>query len=120
MLFLFLALIHILIWLFLLFGFLINSKIALFNTLFLLPSIYLIHILPFHVINKIKCYINKNCYKDSIKIEKAIKFYYLKVFFNDSFQNPFSPQGLLILAYILNFYYLYFKYYRFCGKSNKT
>ena len=113
MLFFILVFIHILIWLFVVFGFLISYKIALFNILILIPLIYILHILPFHIINEMKCFINTNCYEDSEKIKKYIKFYYLKKFFNNSFFNPLSGQGLLILGYILNFYYLYFKYYRY-------
>ena len=107
------ALIHILIWLFIVLGFYINKKFALFNLLIFIPLVYLLHIFPFHIINELKYYFNKNALEDSRKIEKFIKFYYLKNYFNFSFQNPLSPQGLLILGYILNFYYFYFKYYTF-------
>ena len=107
-----LAVIHILIWLFIVCGFFINKNFALFNLLIFIPLIYFLHIFPFHIINKLKYYFNKNSLEDMKKIEKFIKFYYLKNYFNFSFQNPLSPQGLLIFGYILNFYYFYFKYYK--------
>jgi len=106
------SLIHILIWLFVLFGFLINKNFVLINLLIVIPFIYILHLLPMHVLNELKCYLNKNCHEDVKKIEKFIKFYYLKNYFNNSFQNPLSPQGLLILGYILNFYYFYFIIYK--------
>ena len=106
-----LAVIHILIWLFIVCGFFINKNFALFNLLIFIPLIYFLHIFPFHIITELKSYFNKNSSEDFEKIEKFIKFYYLKNYFNFSFQNPLSPQGLLILGYILNFYYFYFKHY---------
>ncbi len=107
-----LCIIHIFIWLFIVFGSFINKNCALFNLIILIPFIYLLHIFPFHVINHIKCLININCLSDTEKIEKFIKFFYIKKIFDDfkSFQNPLSPQGLLILGYIINFYCFYFKY----------
>ncbi len=102
-LFYILQFIHICIWLFVIFAFL-NKKLAVINLKFIIPFIYLIQILPFHILNKSKCKINENCEKDSENVEKIIGFYYIKKFFDKSFENPFSAQGLLILGAILSYY----------------
>ena len=56
----FLMMFHMAIWLFAIFGGLISPAICQFNILILVPVIYLIHILPLHIIvdNKIKHIIN--------------------------------------------------------------
>ena len=35
-----------------------------------------------------------------------VGFYYIKEFFNKSFQNPLSPQGILILGSITSYFKL--------------
>ncbi len=97
-----LTLIHVLVWLFVIFAF-TNKRLARFNLMFIIPIIYLLQILPFHILNTLKMYFNKNSEEDNVDIEKAIGFYYLKNVFYDSFQNPLSPQGMLILGALLSY-----------------
>ena len=65
-----LCIIHIFIWLFILFSAFINKNCALFNLIIFIPFIYLLHIFPFHVINHIKSLININYLSDTEKVEK--------------------------------------------------
>ena len=97
--------IHVLIWLFVVFAFL-NDETAKFNLIFVIPIIYIIHMLPFHILNELKLITNKNYEEDTENFEKLIGFYYIKEFFNNSFQNPLSPQGLLILGSITSYFKL--------------
>ena len=98
-----LSCIHVLIWLFVVFAF-INKETAKINITYLIPIIYIWQIFPVHLINKTKCDLNKNCEEDNTNIIKGIGFYYLKEFFNFSFENPLSAQGLMILGAILSYY----------------
>jgi hypothetical protein len=51
--FIFICLIHILIWIFVLLAFL-NKKLAYINIIYIIPIIYILHILPFHILINIK------------------------------------------------------------------
>jgi len=62
--------------------------------------------LPFHILNELKLITNKNSKEDTEKFEKFVGFYYIKEFFNKSFQNPLSPQGILILGSITSYFKL--------------
>lgn len=97
-----LALLHIIIWIFVIFAF-VNKKLAKFNLKILIPIIYILQILPLHILNTVKKHVNKNSEEDNINIEKAIGFYYIKNIFSDSFQNPLSPQGMLVLGGLLSY-----------------
>jgi hypothetical protein len=147
MYFSFLIWIHILIWIFVLFGGFINKKYALINIQYVIPFIYLVHLLPYHLIVKEKIkYIEKNLDKwndidlantlvdesdvlfikqytqptrtpetSDTKVAKILKYeedniLIVKIkniinnkLFKNSFQPPLSPQGMLILGFILNF-----------------
>ena len=95
----------ILIWVFILFAW-INNKYAKINLYIIIPLIFILHLLPIHILTEIK----KNMYQDSYKIkikninDKTIPY------FNESrdflqkncFQNPLSPQGLLINIILFN------------------
>jgi hypothetical protein len=111
--FIFACIIHILIWTFVLLAFL-NKNTAWYNLYYIIPFIYLIHtILPGHVLNEIK----KNIYPNSWETKAAvvgdtliIPRIFSKVRFNLNkycFQNPLSPQGMLILGSITSLYSLY-------------
>ena len=52
-LFIILVLVHVLIWVFILFAFL-KKETAKINIKYVIPFIYIIHIFPFHFINKAK------------------------------------------------------------------
>ena len=57
-----LILIHCFVWLFVIFGGFLSPKVCQFIILVVVPSIYLIHILSFHVIVETKMlHILKNC-----------------------------------------------------------
>ena len=117
----FLILFHIIIWVFVLGGGILNSKYAKFNILILIPFIYIIRILPIHLIVVSKNYIIKNEYGENansgtIISEKEYKYILpylfgeLKSFFNFSHANPLSADGLLILGYIINVYLMVYKW----------
>ena len=56
--------------------------------------------LSFKILNELKLIKNKNYKEDTENFEKDIGFYYLRQFFDNSFENPLSAQGLLILGSI--------------------
>ena len=100
--------IHILFWGYLWFGGLISPKHCDFILYYAIPMTYVIHILPFHVLEN---------FKESLAgddIARYRQFYgnvfpqslieFLKEKMSDSFQNPLSPQGMLILGFIINLY----------------
>ncbi len=101
----FLCYIHILIWIVVLGGF-ISKEIAYLNIKFLIPIIFISHILPFHTLTKIKTIIEPidtrakiNKFEHDLFITRI--FHYVKdTYFKDSFQNPLSPQGMLIIGSI--------------------
>ena len=113
LLFVILCIIHILIGMFVLFAFL-NSKTAYYNVYYLIPFIYFIHILPFHIIVTLK----SNIYRDEKdmhdKENQVSRFLILPDLFNKlskffdsfSFFNPISPQGMLIFGLITSIYKL--------------
>ena len=105
--FIFLCIVHVLIWIFIIFAFL-NKKTAYYNLYFVIPAIYIFHILPFHIIGKLKedVYseaeeLKNNLYNvHNIILIPNIYEYCKNEIFKDSFANPLSPQGLLILGAI--------------------
>jgi len=98
-----LSLIHIFVWVFIVFAF-IDKNLARINITYIIPFIYLLQILPFHVLNTAKCNVNQKCEEDNEKISKSIGVYYLINLFNNSFRNPLSAQGMLILGALLSYY----------------
>lgn len=111
--FIILCIIHILIWGFILLAF-INPSTAYINVYYVIPIIYLLHILPFHIIVSLK----KNIYKDdNVRNDNEHEVYKgliipelftkLSKFF-DTFTtfNPISPQGMLIFGLITSIYRL--------------
>jgi hypothetical protein len=151
----FLYIFHMLFWIFLIFGAFISIKVSKIIMFIIIPFVYLLHLLPFHVIEKKKInliYNNLEYYKNIIPKEKfdnispkdkmmskallhsmknipdkdkdlvinihiieEKKIPFMKEYkkirgcFLNSFANPLSAQGLLILGYIVNLYTL--KYY---------
>jgi len=111
---------HVLIWVFILTAFL-NKKLAIINILIVIPMVYFLHILPFHVINEVKINVNEkqnsteNWETRVKKIDEILIIPHYWVKLSDyldiySFANPISPQGMLILGYILSIYSLVFYY----------
>jgi hypothetical protein len=146
-----LTLIHILFWLFFIFGGFFSKKFCQINLYIILPLIYLIHtIMPFHIIVNKKIEIINNNYdnliknldlnkvsenelnfmKQDIPFQKQIshikedrkdnitKIYILeenklilpliqrkiRLIFSNSFADPLSAQGMVILGCIINVY----------------
>jgi len=107
-----LSLFHILIWIFILFAW-INNKTAKFNLYYLIPFIIILHLLPIHILTTIK----KNMYPDSYKskvnkINNQIIPYFNELrdyLQNNCFQNPLSPQGLLLIGTLSSIYKLNIK-----------
>jgi len=102
---------HILIWLFILLAFL-NKKLAKFNLYILIPAIYIIHILPFHLLSSLKESMYKDDWEekaDSLTSSIIVLGQYTdiqKVLDKFCFASPFSPQGMLILGAITSAYAL--------------
>lgn len=141
-----LYLLHILVWIYIVFGGLLSKGNSVFIVQIVIPAVYVLHVLPFHVILKMKAktidnnldyYWNelsvkerngdldlelynviKTCF-DNIEQNRIIKvvrvlqakehsitfiryFNKVKEIFKCSFQNPLSPQGMLILGFIVN------------------
>jgi hypothetical protein len=109
-LFLLISLIHISIWIIVVFSFL-NTKAAYINLYYIIPIIYISHILPFHGLTELKKKISPNNYEklfNYIKKRTIIAQLYdiLLNFFKFSTFNPISPQGMLILGSISSGYTL--------------
>ena len=119
-----LIIIHLGIWIFVVFGGFFKESYTKFNIMILIPFIYVIHILPFHIITSTKLHIieNDSAYNNNntpsaqiLKDEEQkyiIPYYFRKLnnIFEDSLFNPLSPQGLLILGYIINVYIMIYKW----------
>ena len=108
--FIVLALIHVLIWAFVLLAF-IDKRLARINLLYVIPIIYLLHIFPFHFINSAKESIYPNDWEDranNLEKNMIIPYLFKQIvnFFNFSFMNPFSAQGMLIFGAITSGYRL--------------
>lgn len=106
------CLLHILVWLFVMFAF-INVNTAKINTYIVIPFIYVLHILPFHVLVETKKKLS-NTWKEYD--ENIIKKLYLPFYFVElqkklekyCFCSPISPQGMLIFGLITSIYRLTF------------
>jgi hypothetical protein len=121
------AILHILIWLFVIFGGFISVNYLYINIFIIIPAIYVLHMLNFHILNKVKLnllhieeednnklseinHCSKQC-EPNEELDKYLNKYILpkilnniKYYYRHSFGNPVSPQGLLILGYIVNVY----------------
>ena len=103
-LFYILTLFHMFIWLFVVFAS-VNKKAAYYNLYYVIPFFFIVHMLPFHMINNLKQSLYKSNWRnkakhiqDTLMIGKIHKF--LKNIFNKSFESPFSTQGMLLLGLI--------------------
>ena len=123
--FILLVIIHLLIWIFVLTAFL-SKKTAEINLYYIIPLVYVLHMLPFHIINVLKETIepeNTSSKVHIVEINSIIVpiFWQIKDIFTNSFANPLSPQGMLIfgaitfiiilihlLEYLLNYYNVLF------------
>ena len=145
-----LCLIHVILWLIVLFGGFVSCELAILNLYIFLPLFYIAQSMPFHFIMKEKIkYIKDNkqylhkkklnlpekeVIELSIEAKKlnmtpkelidilgyienyadkyVIPYYFekLKRNLSNSWRNPLSPQGVIILGFILNLLSLKFRY----------
>ena len=104
-----LCIIHIAIWIFVMFAF-VNKTYAIINLHYVIPVIYILHMLPFHILNSLKSSIDNNDFEKHVdNINKCLIFPkiftdFQKKFNSLSFCNPISPQGMLILGAITSVY----------------
>lgn len=98
------AVVHMAIWAFVLLAWL-HPRTALVNVLVVVPAIYVVHMLPFHVLNTLKQRMHPGTWKkDTRDVSKALVVPYLVEKTRDamrsSFANPLSPQGMLLFGAI--------------------
>ena len=109
--FILISIIHVIIWAFVILAF-INKKTAYINIIYIIPFIYLIHILPFHILTESKKNIYPKTFEDEgMKINKImiIPYYFIKVqtyLKKKCTESPISPQGILIFGAITSSYRL--------------
>ena len=108
--FILLVIIHLLIWIFVLTAFL-SKKTAEINLYYIIPLVYVLHMLPFHIINVLKETIepeNTSSKVHIVEINSIIVpiFWQIKDIFTNSFANPLRPQGMLIFGAITSAYAL--------------
>lgn len=101
-LFFILSIIHVIVWLFVLFAFL-HKRTAYYNLYYIIPLIFLIHMLPFHPLETVKTHLYPRDHQKRFamltntlvvgRIQQT-----LINFFKKSFGSPMSPQGMLIFG----------------------
>jgi hypothetical protein len=122
------GIIHNLFWVFVIFAF-YNKKLAYFNLYYLIPATYILHILPFHILEKLKDGIKETDkpeqpehmgspqQKGSSQENSKDKDYKPNAFLQTyidiqksvntyCYASPFSPQGLLIFGAVSSAYAL--------------
>lgn len=109
-LFIFVCVLHIVVWMIVLLSFL-NKTLAYLNLYYFIPFIYLMHMLPFHILSTMEKNIHPNSYEEKFnKIKKysivGELYEKLNKKLNFCFFNPLSPQGMLILGCITSAYKL--------------
>lgn len=111
-----LAIIHYLIWTFVLLAFL-NNKLANINLFMVIPFIYILHIFPFHFIEKAKENTIMDDNKRKQELENTNKGFVIPYYFDKlqkildkkCFCNPLSPQGMLIFGALSSAFVLKYK-----------
>ena len=107
-----LCIVHVLVWVFILTAF-VNKDMAYYNVYFVIPFIYIVHILPFHILISLK----KNSDPKNYKTHEE-EFYETlvipKLFRNVTgklegfcFASPLSTQGMLIFGLLTSIFVLY-------------
>jgi len=122
------GIIHNLFWVFVILAF-YNKKLAYFNLYYLIPATYILHILPFHIFEKLKDVIkdtdlpeqpenkglaqqkgsNQENSKDKDYKPNAFLQTYIDIQKSVNtycYASPFSPQGLLIFGAVSSAYAL--------------
>jgi len=104
-LFNFICLIHVLIWVFVLLAFL-NKNFAAINLYYFIPFIYILHILPFHIIELTKKKMDPETWEEKVSgfnnmLFIPSKFVSLNQYLEKHcYCSPISPQGMLIFGAI--------------------
>lgn len=107
-----LCIVHILVWVFVLTAF-VNKEWAYYNVYYVIPFIYIVHMLPFHILITLKQKYDPDNYKNNEE-----KFYETlvipKLFRNFTselekfcFASPLSTQGMLIFGLLTSIFVLY-------------
>ena len=108
---------HISFWLYIIFGGFLNVQHSRFIVYTAIPMTFFLHMLPFHIIETLKSnlagnkHIEYKTFYERIPPTSLFKFLYDQ--FSSSFQNPFSPQGLLLIGCYVNLYILHKIYKEF-------
>jgi hypothetical protein len=103
--FVLLCIVHILVWLFVLVAF-INKKTAYWNLFYVVPFIYILHMLPFHLLNTMKKgmypddWEDRTLYINSVIPPVELFTNFQKFTTKHCFMSPVSPQGMLIFGAI--------------------
>jgi hypothetical protein len=107
-----LCIVHVLVWLFVLTAFL-NKTCAYYNVYYVIPLIYIIHILPFHIIITLKQKSDPENYKihEEQVYEKLIIPKYFRtvtsMLEDFCFANPLGTQGMMIFGLLTSIFVLY-------------
>jgi hypothetical protein len=111
LIFLFLCLLHIFVWAFVLLAFM-KKDWAKFNLFILIPFLYILHILPFHILVKSKSILYPEDSQTRCDIIESFLiipklFLSLQKYLEEScFMSPISPQGMLIFGALSSSYRL--------------
>jgi hypothetical protein len=112
-LFYLICLVHVIIWIFIMLAF-FNKKTAYINLFYIIPAIYILHILPFHILVSLKkimypeTYENMNdTFLENSSFGLLNKYTELqKVLDKHCTFSPISPQGMIIFGAITSAYAL--------------
>lgn len=112
MIFEILCIVHVLIWIFVLTAFL-NKNCAYYNVYYVIPAIYIIHILPFHILITLKEKCDPENFKkheeefyETLIIPKMFRTV-TKQLEGFCFASPLSTQGMLIFGLLTSIFVLY-------------
>jgi hypothetical protein len=112
MIFEILCIVHVLVWIFVLTAFL-HKDLAYYNVYYVIPLIYILHILPFHIIITLKKKYDPYNYKiheehfyEKLIIPKIFRSITDKLD-NFCFASPLSTQGMLIFGLLTSIFVLY-------------
>ena len=100
-----LAVVHILIWVFVMFAFL-SEKTARINLTLVIPAIYLVHLLPFHAIEEAKKSMCGGEEESTEAVDRVSSTLIMPKLFTDLQKqskehctaSPISPQGMLVFG----------------------
>jgi hypothetical protein len=97
-----LTIIHVIIWLFVLFAF-VNKRTAYYNLYYIIPLIFVLHMLPFHPLEEAKTYLYPDDMRQRVDlIQNTLVVGRIQKMlcdcFENSFASPMTPQGMLIFG----------------------